>query len=244
MRASTYLNLLTVLLLPVAAASADVVVNYTVDVGGQYSGPLNGVATRGTFAVSGDQLTILLENTSTSVPGSFDTSDSLLVSVAMNFTDGVAISAGGGAVIGPGSHGLGTWSDRLAGDSVAEQWIWTNDFGGDLLEAYAQVISTSSGIGDGTVTRFDGNPGNVGGPFGGIAADPPALGVPDNQYAVSDSILFTLTLSSSLTEQQLADIALASVVEFGSDRLYLGVPEPSGVVPALAGLLYLTWRRR
>jgi hypothetical protein len=226
-----------------ACAQAGLVVDYVIDAGGHNTNPLNGLAARATFGLSGAQLSVLLENTSVGVPAGFDVSDSLLVSVGMNLPAGVSFSAGNAAVIGPGSHGLGSWSNRTAGASVGEQWIWTNDFGGDLMEPYAQVISTSSGQGGGTVTRFDGGHGTVGGPFGGIATDPPLLPVPHKQPAVSDSILFTLTLNSSLSDAQLASVAHTSIVEFGSDARYLTTtPEPASLLPALLGIAL--FRRR
>lgn len=224
-------------------ASADIIVNYTVDAGGHNTDPLNGLAARATFSISGSQLGILLENTSTGVPLSFDVSDSLLVSLGMNLPTGVFITAGNSAVIGPGSTGLGAWSSRGPGASVAEEWLWTNDFGGDVLEAYAQIISTSAGQGGGTVTRFDLGTGTVEGPYGGIAAAPPLRSVPGPQPAVSDSILFDLMLNTSLTELQLAALADASIVEFGSDQRYLMVPEPASTVLALIGLAMFCRRR-
>jgi hypothetical protein len=223
-------------------ASADVIVNYSVDLGGGNNDPLNGLAARATFSTDGDQFTILLENTSTGVPSSFDTADSLLVSLGMNLPEGVMILSGDAALIGPDSVGLGRWSDRGPGDGVGEEWIWTNDFGGDFMETFAQVISTSSGQGDGTVTRFGGGSGNVDGPFGGIAADPPILEIPETQRGVSDSIQFELTLTAPLTEAQLTEIANTSIVEFGSDQRYLGVPEPISLILLLAGIPLLAHR--
>jgi hypothetical protein len=228
---------------PAWLAPADIIVNYGLDGGGTNQDPLNGLAARATFALAGTHLSVLLEDTSTGVPASFDTADSLLVSVGLNLPGGVYIVGGNSAVIGPGSHGLGSWSSRVAGDSVAEQWLWTNDFGGDLMEAYAQVISTSSGQGGGTVTRFDGQNGTVGGPFGGIAADPPWRSIPDNQPAVGDSILFELTLSDTLSAAQLGAAANASIVEYGSDARYLLVPEPAGLLLAALGLCASRARR-
>jgi hypothetical protein len=227
--------LVACLALGVASAPAGYIVDYAFDAGGNNSEPLNGLAARATFDLAGTQLTILLENTSTGVPASFLAADSLLVSIGMNLPDGVSISSGEDAVIGPGSYGVGSWSDRTAGDSVGEQWIWTNEFGGDLMDTYAQVISTSSGQGGGTVTRFDGGNGSVDGPYGGIVADPPILPVPDNKPAVSDSIVFTVTLSSGLSDAQLATVADASIVEFGSNARYLTTPEPASLVLLLLG---------
>jgi hypothetical protein len=226
-----------------SVAAADVIVDYTFDAGGSTSDPLNGLSARGTFSRTGDQLAVVLENTSTGVPDSFMAADSLLVSVGMNLPDGVAFLSGDAAEIGVGSVGIGSWTGRVAGDSVAEQWLWTNGFGGDLLEGYAQIISTSDGQGGAAVTRFDGLVGGmVGGPFGGIAAEPPVLTIPDQQPAASDSIRFELTLTAPITDLQLADLADGSIVEFGSDARYLTVPEPATGLLTICGLALL--RRR
>jgi len=204
---------------------------------------LSGLAARATFELNGPHLSVLLENTSVGVPPSFQAADSLLVSWGLNLPDGVTIASGEAAVIGPGSVGLGIWSNRVAGDSVGEEWIWTNDFGGDLMESYAQVISTSSGQGGGTVTRFDGGSGTVDGPWGGIAANPVLVAIPSNRAAVCNSILFELTLTAGLTDAELAAAAHNSIVEFGSDQRYLTpAPEPASGVSLT--LLALCRRRR
>ncbi len=229
-------SLVACLMLGIASVRADVIVDYVFDAGGNNSSALNGLAARATFQLSGTQLAILLENTSTGVPDGFEVSDSLLVSLGFNLPEGVWITQGNAAVIGPGSVGLGSWSSRVAGDSVAEEWIWTNDFGGDLMESYAQVISTSSGQGGGTVTRFDGGSGTVDGPFGGIAANPPLLVVPGSQPAVSNAIHFDVTLNTTLSESDLAAVAHAGIVEFGSDARYLTTtPEPASLALLILG---------
>ena len=230
-------------ILAAAGAQADIIVDYTVDAGGLNPDPLNGLAARATFSTSDDALSILLENTSTGIPDGFETADSLLVSLGLNLPAGVDFIAGDAALIGPDSIGLGLWSDRVAGDSVGEEWLWTNDYGGDLLESFQHVISTSNGQGGGTVTRFDGGSGTVSGPFGGIAADPPLLPIPGSKPGVSDSIYFDLTLTSPLTEAQLAVVAGSGMVEFGSDQRYLiATPEPTAGVLAL--VLLAGCRRR
>ena len=216
------------------AASADFVINYTVDAGGANSFGISGLSARSTWSVSGNQLLILLENTSTSVPEGFEISDSLLVSLAFDLGN-ISILSGDTAVIGNGSMGLGIWADLNPGDSVASQWLWTNDFGGDQFLDFTQVISTSMGQGGGLRTNFNGDPADVAGPFGGIAAPGFLLAIPDMQYAVSNSIRFSLTLSDDLSEEQLHSLAHLSQVEFGSDFQYLAVPGP-GVLAALLGL--------
>ena len=105
-----------------------------------------------------------------------------------------------------------------------------------MLASFAQILSTSSGQ-SGTVHRFDGGMGSVNGPFGGIAADPPLRNIPRNRVAVSDSIEFTLTLSGTISEPQLRELAEASLVEFGSDARYLSTPEPGTLLLIAAGAL-------
>ncbi len=230
----------------VAAADITITVDYTFDCGGENTEPLNGLAARATYKISGNsgnKLSILLENTSLGVPNSFDAADQLVVSLGFNLPSGVNILSGDTAVIGPGSKGLGSWSNRGAGDSVAEEWLWTNDYGGDLMEAWKHVISTSEGQGGGQSFLFGGGQGNVDGPFGGIAYDPPWRTIPKNQPAVATGILFDLTLTGTLSEEQLREVAEGAIVEFGSDQRYLCIPEPSAPLLLLAAGLIRVRRR-
>jgi hypothetical protein len=230
-----------------SAASGSIMVNYTVDAGGNNPNGPSGLSAKGTWSISGTELTILLENTSTGVPIGALTADQLLVSLGFNLVDGITITAAVSAEIGPGSVGVGLWDGLVAGDSVAQEWLWTNDNGGDLMLAYDQIISTSEGQNAPTTWSFvDNSQGPlVNGPAGGIAAAPPFLPIPGTFPAVSDSIEFKVTLSDTLTEMQLEEVAQASIVEFGSDYQYLNVPTP-GVLALMgvAGLVAARPRRR
>jgi hypothetical protein len=219
-------------------------VHYTVDAGGTNENPLNGMSAAATFDLVGTQLTILMENTSTGVPVGALAADSLLASLGFNLVDDVHIVSGDSALIGPGSYGVGSWDGLFEGDDVGDEWLWTNDFGGDGLSTYAQIISTSQGQGGGSTWSFNGEPDPVvSGPFGGMAADPPLIEILIDQPAVSDSIRFTLTLSGSLSDAQLEAIANDSMVEFGSDYQYLAVPSPAAL-PALLVAVIFPRRRR
>lgn len=222
-------------------ASADVIVNYTVDLGGLNPNPLNGLAAKGTFSINGNQLKIVLQNTSTGVPIGFDSAAQLLTSVGMNLPTGLKFSSGDSSTISPGSIGVGSWSGLLAGADVSDMWAWTNDGGGDLLRSYHQVVSTSASSKN-EVKFLPGGLSPLDGPWGGMTANPPILGVPSSKPAVSDSITFLLTLNGTMTEAQLEAVANASIVEFGSDERYLGVPEPASIV--LLGLAGLVLMRR
>jgi hypothetical protein len=229
-----------------APGLAGFVVEYDTDAGGNNPDPLNGLSASSSWEISGNSLTIALTNTSTGAPAGAEAADSLLVSLGFNLVDGVSIVSGNAAVIGAGSTGLGAWDDLGAGDSVAEEWLWTNEFGGGLLAPYSQVISTSSGQSGGIAWGFDGsmNP-KVNGPYGGIAADPPTLPVPPSKKAVSDTIVFSLTLSDSLSASQLALVAESSMVEFGSDFQYLtNNPVPAPAAMPLLALGVMRRRRR
>jgi hypothetical protein len=226
-------------------AVGDVVVDYTMDLGGNNPYGPSGLAAQASFALDGTQLTIELRNTSTALPMDAEVADALLVSLGFNLTDGVSIMSGDAAVIADDGFGLGTWADRGPGDSVAEEWLWSNDFGGDLLGSMRQLVSTSEGFGGGDAWDFLGMAPAVDGPFGGIAAYPTLIDVPGTQPAVAKAIRFELTLTRALTMDELSAVANDSMVEFGSDFQYLGVPAPGAIgLLALAGLTGAVGRRR
>jgi hypothetical protein len=233
------------ILLPTVACPASIIVDYVANAGGNNPYPINGLAAQATWRTDGATLTIMLQNTSIGLPIDATAADSLLVSLAFNLGDGITITSGNYAVIGAGSTGIGTWSGRLEGDSVADQWLWTNGGGGDLLQSFANIISTSTGQGGGDTFSFNGDADpNTGGPYGGIAADPPLMAILGAQHAVSDSIEFELTLNTALTQSQLQAIAGAAFVEFGSDYQYLSVPAPGALTMLVIGALTSSRRRR
>ncbi|MBN2447182.1 MAG: hypothetical protein JXO22_10675, partial [Phycisphaerae bacterium] len=87
-----------------------------------------------------------------------------------------------------------------------------------------------------------GGSGNVSGPYGGITAAPPLVTIPSSKPAVSNGILFDLTLTGTLTEAELYDVAHTGMIEFGSDQRYLTAPEPLSLV--MVALASLVLRRR
>jgi hypothetical protein len=231
-------------------ARASIIATYNVDAGGSNTNPLNGLAASGDFSTAGTQLTVTLQNTSTGAPVGFDSAASLLVSLGFNLPSDVTILSGDTATIAVGSVGIGSWSALGPGDSVASQWLWTNNYGGDLmvqggLLSSRQVVSTSSGQGTPSETLFGGGSPNVDGPFGGMAANPLTVSLPPTQPAVQTAITFQLTLSRALTSTELSDVASGGVVEFGSDVRYLktGIPEPTTATMLAAGLALLARRR-
>lgn len=232
------------LMLSCSTAHASFVVDYIIDVGGNNTSGIVGLSARSTWEIDGNELEILLENTSTALPDGFGTADSLLVSLGFNLIS-QTILFGDEAEIGDGSIGLGAWSGLIEDDSVADQWLWTNGSGGDLMSIFSQVISTSMGQPGSSLIDFNGNPAGVNGPFGGIAAALPLRAIAGSKKAVSNGIEFEITLSGTLSEGQLEAIALSSWVEFGSDFQYLAVPGP-GTLPILMtlSLVFRSRRRR
>ena len=229
-------------------ACGGLTVQYAFDAGGSNPHGIAGMSAAATFDAAGDQLVITLKNTSTGAPPGAEAADVLLASLGFNLGEGFLIVSGDSALIGAGSSGVGLWDGLLGGDSVGDQWLWKNSGGADVLASFTQVISTNNSNGGVGTTSFTGKVDpDVGDPFGGMAADPVVLEIPTDEPAVSDSIVFALTLSDPITSKsQLWDLAHGSVVEFGQGYQYLSViPIPSPAVwPGVMVLAGMARRRR
>ncbi len=224
----------------VGFARADIVVDYSQFAGGRGGDAPGGLSARATFRTSGTKLRVLLENTSTSTPSGFSVEDSLLTSLALNLP--VPFASGDFAEVAPGSRGLGAWSYLREGDSVAKQWLWTNSGASDVLANYSQVISTSKENKE-LSRRFDGTKAAVKGAYGGIAALDES--VRRGRLAISNSIVFQVTLAGELSEEQLRAALRGSKVEFGNDARYLQpVPSPGAALLAGVGAACIALVRR
>lgn len=230
-----------------ASTSAAVVsVDYTVDAGGKPNHGLDGLSARATFSTNGNELSILLQNTSTARAPGFSRTDMLLTSIAFNLP-GLSMQ-GVAARLALGDGPISEWvEDRTAG-LIGQQWKWTNDGGRGLLSPYSQVITTvNSSVGQ-TSQRFTGDHHGVGGALGGIASMGLLPSFPALQQLTSvDSISFTLTLNGALTTDQLAATALGAMVEFGAHRQYLRAqpaPAPGAALLGILGLGALSRRLR
>ena len=229
-----------------AAHAGSVVMTYGFDVGGNNTSGTGGLSAQAEYEMIDDILRVTLTNTSTGAPASAEISDRLLVSLGFELPGSATILDGLSAEIGDGSQGLGRWSSLTEGDSVADEWVWTNSGGGDLFEDFSQVISTSNGTHD--RTGFGGSD-SVNGPFGGIAADDSG-NWGGNKRGVDHAIEFRLRLSRELTGAELFELASSAMAEFGSDYQYVqneifvrSVPLPGAGAMGLAGLGVIASRR-
>lgn len=199
-----------------------------------------GLSATATFRLDTDSpstLQILLINTSTGTPATFDSADQLLTSLSFDL-GGLSIT-GGGAVVGPGGFSLNfsnVGTQLGEGDSLESEWGFGNAGTTGLL---ANFISTNTA----GATAFPGanldGPAILDGPQGGIATDPPLLDL-GGLGAVAPSIVATLSLSGPLSNLDFLDGG--AIAEFGSDAGFL-TPEPTSLLLCALGSLVIFRRR-
>jgi hypothetical protein len=209
-----------------------------------------GLSARAVFTFDTDDPTrmiIHLINTSTSLPDDFSSADQLLTGISWDFgkpgldrTDPRILS--GSVVIGPDGYSINfnqVPAQLAAGADVSGEWGYGNKAGTDLLPNF---VSTNAAH----TTRFPGanldGTLSLNGPQGGIATYPPLISL-GGLGAVTPSIIITVKVDRALTDLDfLRDNGVR--VEFGSDAMFLGVPEPGTLTLLALAAVLLPKRRR
>lgn len=193
-------------------------------------------------------LTVRLKNTSTGVPGGFDSSDQLLTGVSWDFGhpgfNGDNTITGGSVIIGPTSASLNFSTGSYGpGFDVSGEWGYGNM---DGTGALTNFVSANAAQG----TPFGGpnldGPDNIDGPQGGLVADPVLVAL-GGLGAVQDEVIATLTLADPYTLVELQDDLDNNFVrvEFGSDAHFIMTPDPATIgIFALGGLAMFRRTRR
>ncbi|MCE5278982.1 MAG: PEP-CTERM sorting domain-containing protein [Planctomycetaceae bacterium] len=240
---------ITMVLVAASVLNASVISEtYTLNKSTDDGMPLAGLSAQATFFwddAAPDSLKISLRNTSTSVPGWFDSADQILTSLSFDL-GGLAIT-GGTATIAAGSQSVSFDCipvQLTGGADVSGEWGFGNS-GSGSSPLLTNVISAMRAH---TSTRFgpvnmDG-PTNLDGPQGGIVTSPALVSL-DGLGAVADCINFDLTLSSDLLGLGFLNNGHSLVAEFGSDAAFVTVPEPATMsLLAVCSLAAVIRRRR
>jgi len=208
----------------------------------------SGLAAQATFTLlnGGTQLQIALQNTSTGVPDGFGSADRILTTIAFNLGGVNILGSGSSAAIGANSQSVNFSTGWYGpGADVSGEWGYGNNSG--VLPGFAGMANHVSATESGT-TRFDGanltGPPNLDGPQGGLISPANASGL-GGLGAVQDEVIFTLNLSSALSD--LSFLNNGAVVEFGSDAAFLYstvIPLPGAAGMAGLGLVFVGSRRR
>ena len=186
-------------------------------------------------------LQVRLKNTSTGVPGGFESSDQLLTSVSWTFKNGITIT-GGTVFTGPTSQSLNFSILNVGANAdVSGEWGFGN--GGATGLGMNYISSNAAGTTPFGGANLDATV-NIDGPQAGLVANP-ALVPLGGLGAIENEIIATLTLSAVYSEAQLlADlVANGSIVEFGSDAAFLPGPAAFAAI-GIAGILAGRRRRR
>lgn len=191
-------------------------------------------------------LGVRLRNTSTGVPGGFDSSDQLLTGVSWDF--GAAGANGTDPQITGGSVRTGANSQSInfsilnvgSNADVSGEYGYGNGGTTGLLPN----ILTGNQAGS---TPFGGanldGPGGLNGPQAGLVADPILVPL-GGLGAIQDEIVAELTL-----DREISDLAFLHTngitVEYGSDAAFIFIPAPGAItLCGLAGAVMLRRRRR
>lgn len=217
----------------------------------QFAHP-SGLSAEATFALlnGGSTLEIALKNTSSSVPAGYGSSDHLLTSIAFNLNGTSILKSGSAVHIGAASESLGFSSGYYGpGSNVSGEY----GFGNGGTTGFGSHPNFVSAMQAGT-TRFSGpnldGPPVLNGPQAGLvsAANAGQIG---GQAAIRDEVIITLNLSATLTD--LSFLSNGTIVEFGSDEMFLDgttistvvlIPLPGAAGMAGLGLILVGTRRR
>jgi hypothetical protein len=192
-------------------------------------------------------LTIRLKNTSTGVPGGFDSADQLLTGVSWDFGhpgfNGDSMITGGSVIIGPSSASMNFTTGLYGpGFDVSGEWGYGNMDGTGALTNFLSA-NAAQGTPLGGV-NLDG-PANIDGPQGGLVANPVLVSL-GGLGAIQNEIFATLSLSDPITLQELEDDLEGNFVrvEFGSDAHFIMTPDPATIGLVTLGSLAIFRRSR
>lgn len=205
---------------------------------------LNGLSAVATFIwddTTPTLLTIELSNTSTGVPGGFDSADQILTGISFDFGhpgyNGDAQILSGSVTLGPAATHFNMDTPVGPGANLSGEWGFGNMDGTGLLPNL--VSANTAGVTPFGGPNLDG-PTNIDGPQGGIVANPPWVAM-GGVGAVADMVSINLTLDTPLTDLDFLD-ENGVRAEFGSDAAFL-TPEPASLVLLALGMMALSRRR-
>ena len=206
----------------------------------------SGLAAEAEFTLlNATTLEVRLRNTSTGVPGGFDSADQLLTGISWDFglagtNPGDVEITGGSVIIGPTSASVNfdTGSYGPGDDVSGEYGFGNNDGTGAMLNFISGNTAQATPFGG---TNLDGTV-NIDGPQAGLVADPILVPL-GGLGAIMNEYIATITLSGPLQDLSFLDDNGAQV-EFGSDAAFIFVPGPAGAVLLMGALGFSARRRR